>query len=339
MMTTETKPAEEDLATRLSGISAQLDEAEKSVAVAKSAQEAVAGLEMLGEVDEKEVRIAEEALAEANRHLAALGSAKKVLEGRAAAQANAEQQERIARWRKEADGAAKAQAGALGKIEQHARQLVAALEVLRAQGEVLGGLHHQLSLAQPETAQEVAEDKRSALAQLANVFAAKRGTIRNECAAAQYKIQAAGDGVDRALETDLVLGDQLVAEAGTRFSIARKSVLDYEVSALARLDQELHAAQQEAFLEHVSRAEVAGLGSLPASLEEVRASANLPVEVLALLITDQTARSLAGLAGFLPASSNAGMSVRAVPTSALEARQSESRLSEGVRVLRSLVGG
>lgn len=337
-MTTETT-VEEDTANRLSSIADQLGEAQRAVEVAQESFGDLAGRHLLGEADDAALSASEEALTEAKRHAAALASAQKVLTARAAAQSAQTERERLERLRQESAVAAKAQDKALQTVAVSAERLAAALSVVKAQGAVIAGLYKGIAEASPEQAAEIEADHRDDLARIGTIFAAKKGAVREAASSGQYRVQDDGTGSDRTVEADLSLLDEVVVPAGTKTSAARGMVLEWEFSQLSKLDHDLHEAQQEAFADHASRTEI-GLGAfVGASLEEVRNAANLDVDDVALLISDQTARSLAGLTSYLPSSVFAGVSVRSGARTALEAKQEEARLSEGVKVLRGLVGG
>lgn len=338
-MTIETKTAAEDIASRLSGISAELDQATAAQATAQEAHDSMAGLRELGEASDQDVESAEQVLVESKRHVSALASAKKVLEGRAAEQAAQKEQERIQRLRQESKAAAAAEAKALLSVAQWAEKLVGALEAVRAQGSVLSALYSQLAEASPETAANLEQDRRDTFAHIGTVFAAKKSAINEAAASGQYMAQRPSDGTDPSLATDLVLLGNVVAEAGTPLSTVREQVLAWQIAALARLDSEIREMQQQSQADHIARTEV-GLGAhLPATMDEVRAATSLPVDALTLLISDDAARALAALTAYLPASATEAISVRAITMpSALEARQSDAKLQAGRAALVGLAG-
>lgn len=323
----------------LSKVRVDLEHAEQGEREAEQAWSHVAALNALAEANDQDVADALLAHQDARTKSAALRGAVALLERREKDAEAARTADKVQRLRAESRAAKAAQDKALHQVANLSEALSKALSAVSAQGSVIDGVYRSLVAHDPERAQEIEADHRDDLARIGTIFAAKRGEIRNAASSGQYRLQDAGDGVDRILPEDLVLLGEVVAAAGTKQSAARSFVLDWEVASLARLDDELHHAQQQAFEEHAARVEI-GLGAqLGASLEEVRSAGNLEVEHLALLISDEAARSLANLTAYLPASASEGVSVRSAPRSALEAKQGEARLQSGLAALRGLVGG
>jgi len=333
-MTTEAaKPLEEDL----SRIEAEIVEAQTIEATAHDAWSTASGLLVLGEIDQQDASMAEEALAEAKRRTAALLSAQNVLTARSAASAAQQEQERVDRLRKESASAQSAQTQALSMLAKLAGQIRASLDVVKAQGTILTALHQKLVEADPEQAETTAQDYRAALARLGTIFTAKRAEVRSVAGAAQYRVQQPGDGSDPTVEVVVPLLDDAQVLVGAKCSAARATIGQWEVEALSALDDEMRSAQEEAFLDHTSQVELAGLGHLGASLSEVRAASNLDAATVGLLLDDSVVRSLIGLTGFLPSSANEGVGVRTIaPRSALESRQEDQMLKSGVRALHAL---
>ena len=318
-------------------IASDLEVAQEAESDARAAFDGFAGAQVLGEATAEEVQTAQDALDAAQRQVAALRSAQKLLEARAAAEEAQRERHRVEKLRRESKAAAAAQDEALATVAQSAEKLSSALGIVKAQGDILSALHQHIAEGDPQKAGELEQDRRDAVAQIGATFTQKRADIKNAATNAQYQAQRSSDGVDRMLGADLVLAGSLVARADTRNSEARRAVLDWELAALARLDQEQHQAQQKAHNDHAERVQ-SGLGAhLSASLEEVRAASNLDAQTLSMLVPDDIARALAGLTTWLPASAIEGIAVRAAPRTALEARQNEERLAMGKRAIQELV--
>ncbi len=336
MTKTEISLADGDTATRLGDIQAQLDAAMAAEVTAQDAASSMDGMHMLGEASDDDKTLSQEALSNAQRHTASLRSAIGLLRQREKAQEVASAAARVERLRMESASAQAAQTAAMSMVSKASADLSDALDTVRAQDAILSGIHTELAESDPERAEQVDQDYRDALAMIGTTFAQKQSEVRSMAASAQYRLQNTSGG-DPTVETEILLADGVGHIAtGTPFSVARGLVLDAQVTALAQLDQEMREAQEDAYQDHCARTETSGLGLLPASRNEIRAASNLNPEAVGLLLDDAVVRSLIGLTGFLPASSTERIAVRSVPRSALEARQEDEKLRDGLVALRAL---
>lgn len=331
------EPVVEGLEARISTIAAQLHDAEEVEQTAQKVRDEIAGLNVLGETSPDDLATAEEALSEAQRHTSAVRSARSLLEARQREQDAAEAAEKVQRLRTESKAAQAKQTTALAQVAQLSAQLSKALATVNAQGAILDGVHAALVAADPITTGEVDADHRAAIAQISTTLAQKQSEIRSAASRVQYQLQNTSGG-DPTVEQEIPLLDGGKVASGTRYSAARAQVLEWEVGALLGLEDQEREARADAWDEFAANTEISGLGALPASPTEIRTAAGaLDASSVAMLISDDTARSLAGLADYLPKAVWSGVAVREIrPKDAVAARLAEERLADGRKALAVL---
>jgi hypothetical protein len=323
--------AEEDLESQIESIQNDLAEAQKAEAGAQADHAHAAGRAVLGESSIHEVAAASEAWRAAQARTAATRAALNILTERQKDRKAREEAARLADLREEADSANSSAEAARRAVVTLTLDMQGALADLDNESVLMADTHSTLRSAQPEQAAQTDAEYQGELDRIAGTYEQRRVSVREEAGRARYSLQRS-DGTDPMLDNDLILQGELVASKGQQHSEALPHITDWELSALASLDDGERAAQRSAYEDHRQHVHDAGLGWLPSP-----SPVELDVETVARLLSGETKRALAGLFSCLPASSWEGIAVREIrPKDAVSAVRRERQLEEGRAALKVL---